>query len=80
MALRVEKVEIFRLRAPTLDPSGLLIMVRLTLSLAGLGDGVHLIAFIAFAFKVPFVVDADLATGVGVFTLVDVCRAAREHG
>lgn len=45
----------------------------LTFCLAGLSNGVHLITFIAFTFKIPFVVDADLAAGVRVLTLVDVC-------
>lgn len=69
-----DKIEFSRLRTHNLWH------LRLTFSLAGLGDGVHLVPFVAFAFEVAFVVDADLATGVRIFTLVNVCRAEREHG
>lgn len=45
----------------------------LTFCLAGLGDRVHLITFVALTLKIPLVVDADLATSVRVFTLINVC-------
>lgn len=50
----------------------------LTFCFAGLSNRVHLITFIAFTFKIPLVVDADLATGVRVLTLINVCREERE--
>lgn len=53
---------------------------QLTLCLAGLRDGIHLVTFIAFTFKVSLVVDADLAAGVRVLTLIDVCRETMEEG
>lgn len=51
---------------------------RLTFCLAGLGNRVHLITFIAFTLKIPLVVNADLAAGVWVLTLVNVCREKRQ--
>lgn len=53
--------------------------LRPTFCLASLSNGVHLIAFIAFTFKIALVVDADLATSVRVLTLVDVCREERKQ-
>ena len=51
----------------------------LTFCLAGLSNRVHLVTFIAFTFKIPLVVDADLAAGVRVLTLINVCREERER-
>lgn len=42
-------------------------------SLAVLGQCVHLIARVALALKVAFVIDTDLAAGIWVLTLVNVC-------
>lgn len=44
-----------------------------TNSLAVLGQCVHLIARVALALKVAFVIDTDLAAGIWVLTLVNVC-------
>ena len=41
--------------------------------LAVLGQGVHLVARVALALKVALVIDTDLAAGVWVLTLVNVC-------
>lgn len=46
-------------------------------SLAVLGQRVHLVARVALALKVALVIDADLAAGIGVLTLVNVC--GEEH-
>ena len=45
----------------------------LTLGLAGLGDGVDLIALVALTLEVPLVVDTHLATRCRVLTLINVC-------
>lgn len=37
------------------------------------GQGVHLVAWVALTLKVALVVDTDLAAGVGVLALVNVC-------
>lgn len=51
----------------------------LTFCLAGLSYRVHLVTFIAFTFKIPLVVDADLATSIRILTLINVCREEREE-
>ena len=45
----------------------------LTHGLAGLRDGVHLVAFVALTLIISFVVDADLTTGIWILTLIYVC-------
>lgn len=52
---------------------------RLTHSLAGLGDRVHLVAFVAFTLIISFVVDADLAAGIRVLAFVDVWNPKRRR-
>lgn len=46
----------------------------LTHGFAGLGGRVHLVAFVALALVIAFVVDADLTAGVWILTLVYVCE------
>lgn len=48
--------------------------------LAVLGQRVHLVARVALALKVALVVDTDLAAGVRVLALVDVCGEGRGSG
>lgn len=54
-----------------------LFLLKLTFCFAGLSDRVHLVSFVALAFKIPFVVYADLATGIRVLTLIDIYRDER---
>lgn len=42
-------------------------------SLAVLGQCVHLVARVALTLKVALVIDTDLAAGIRVLTLIDVC-------
>lgn len=44
----------------------------LTFGFAGLADRVHLVARVTFTLEVPFEVDADLAAGVRILTLIDI--------
>lgn len=54
-----------------------LFLLWLTFCFAGLSDRVHLVSFVALAFKIPFVVYADLATGIRVLTLINIYRDER---
>lgn len=58
--------------APPPQPRG----VR-TDGLAVLGQRVHLVARVALALKVALVIDTDLAAGIWVLTLVNVCGGSR---
>ena len=50
-----------------------LVVSILTNGLAVLGQCVHLVARVALAFKVALVIDTDLAAGIWVLALIDVC-------
>ena len=55
------------------SPAPHLVVSILTNGLAVLGQCVHLVARVALAFKVALVIDTDLAAGLWVLALIDVC-------